>query len=168
MRLRDRKTAGKLLADELADYTKRGNVIVLALPRGGVPVAYEIANRLHAPLDLFLVRKLGMPGQEELAMGAVAMGGVRVLNHEVLAYRPVSEAVIEAVTASETRELERRNQAYRGGMPAPRVFSLASGISAVISVVMKPGAMAFTRTLKRPSSSASERVMPIIAAFVAE
>ncbi|MBX6326141.1 MAG: phosphoribosyltransferase, partial [Chthoniobacterales bacterium] len=97
----------------------RDDVIVLGLPRGGVPVAYEVAKRLHAPLDVFLVRKLGVPGFEELAAGAIASGGVRVLNEDVLRALPDAEQTIESITARETAELERREQHYREGRPAP-------------------------------------------------
>src|SRR6266496_2224972 len=97
MRFQNRIEAGKLLANKLLAYRDQSDVLVLALPRGGVPVAFEVAHALHAPLDVFLVRKLGVPGQEELALGAVAMGGVRVLNSEVLTYLEIPEEVIDAV-----------------------------------------------------------------------
>jgi putative phosphoribosyl transferase len=113
--------AGKRLAERLADYADRPDVLVLALPRGGVPVAFEVAHALRAPLDIFLVRKLGLPGQEELAMGAIATGGVRVLNEDVVNYLRVPGDVIDAVAADELRELERRERAYRGDHPAPDV-----------------------------------------------
>jgi len=118
---RDRIEAGKRLAVRLADYAGRPDVLVLALPRGGVPVAFEVARELHAPLDIFLVRKLGVPGHEELAMGAIATGGVRVLNEDVVSYLRVPGGVIDAVAADELRELERRERAYRGDRPAPDV-----------------------------------------------
>lgn len=121
MLFRDRADAGKKLARELADYAGRKDVIVLALPRGGVPVAYEVARALHAPLDVFLVRKLGLPGQEELAMGAISSGGVRVLNEDVIGLVGIPNDVIENVTAKEQRELERRARSYRGDRPAPDV-----------------------------------------------
>jgi predicted phosphoribosyltransferase len=118
---RNRIEAGKRLASRLADYVNRSDVLVLALPRGGVPVAFEVAEALKAPLDIFLVRKLGVPGQEELAMGAIATGGVRVLNEDVVGYLRVPGEVIDAVAADELRELERRERAYRGDRPAPDV-----------------------------------------------
>ena len=118
---RDRGEAGRRLAAQLTNYANRPNVLVLALPRGGVPVAFEVARALRAPLDIFLVRKLGVPGHEELAMGAIATGGVRVLNEETLRYLHVPDAVIDAVAADELRELERREQLYRGDKPAPDV-----------------------------------------------
>jgi putative phosphoribosyl transferase len=113
--------AGKRLAERLADYADRPDVLVLALPRGGVPVAFEVAHALRAPLDIFLVRKLGVPGHEELAMGAIATGGVRVLNEDVVNYLRVPGEVIDAVAADELRELERRERTYRGDRPAPDV-----------------------------------------------
>lgn len=118
---RDRVHAGQLLAHRLKAYTDRRDVLILALPRGGVPVAREIARSLHAPLDVFLVRKLGAPGQEELAMGAIASGGVRVLNDEVVRELHVPPRVIDLVTARELRELARREDLYRGGRPGPDV-----------------------------------------------
>jgi putative phosphoribosyl transferase len=118
---RDRVQAGQLLSRKLNHYADRADVIVLALPRGGVPVAREVARLLHAPLDVFLVRKLGTPGQEELAMGAIASGGVRVLNDEVVDTLRVPPEVIDFVTAKEQRELVRREHLYREGRPAPDV-----------------------------------------------
>jgi putative phosphoribosyl transferase len=120
-RFRDRHDAGKRLARELKQYAGRPDVVVLALPRGGVPVAYEVARELGAPLDTFLVRKLGMPGHEELAIGAIASGGVRVLNEDVLRSVPLDEATIARVAAEEQRELERREREYRGDRPLPDV-----------------------------------------------
>jgi putative phosphoribosyl transferase len=114
---RDRVEAGRYLAQRLADLSGRSNLLVLGIPRGGVPVAYEVARALHAPLDLIVVRKLGYPGAEELAMGAIASGGVRVLNQQVLQELPVSQRVIETIAARELKELERRERAYRGDRP---------------------------------------------------
>lgn len=121
MLFRDRTEAGRVLAGKLSSYADRADVLVLALPRGGVPVAYEVAQALHAPLDVFLVRKLGMPGQEELAMGAIASGGTRVINDEVVGTLNVPDEVIETVTAEEQRELQRREADYRDGRPPPDV-----------------------------------------------
>jgi putative phosphoribosyl transferase len=121
MLFRNRAHAGQALATLLTDYADRDDVVVLALPRGGVPVAFEIAQVLHAPLDVFLVRKLGLPGQEELAMGAIASGGVRVLNDEVVGYLGIPQSVIDSVAHTETQELERRERIYRGARPAPDV-----------------------------------------------
>ena len=118
---RDRADAGRILAGKLTAYTNRRDVLVLALPRGGVPVAYEVAQALHAPLDVFLVRKLGLPGQEELAMGAIASGGTRVLNEDVIGKLNVPEQVIETVAAEEQQELSRREHDYRDRRPPPDV-----------------------------------------------
>jgi putative phosphoribosyl transferase len=115
----NRTEAGRQLAEKLDKYAGREDVIVLGLPRGGVPVAYEVAKRLRAPLDAFIVRKLGVPGFEELAAGAIASGGVRVLNEDVMRAIPHADETIEAVTARETAELERRELIYREGRPPP-------------------------------------------------
>ena len=117
----DRFDAGTTLAAQLAQYASRDDVVVLALPRGGVPVGFEVAKALQAPLDVFLVRKLGVPGHEELAMGAIASGGVQVLNEDVVAALDVPPERIVAVAAAEEQELERRLRAYRSGMPPPDV-----------------------------------------------
>ncbi len=118
MLYRDRRHAGQVLAARLVPTLERADAIVLALPRGGVPVAFEVARALDAPLDLFLVRKLGVPGHEELAMGAIASGGVRVLNHDVVAHLRLGDATIDEVAAREETELQRREDAYRGDRPA--------------------------------------------------
>jgi len=118
---RDRRDAGRLLAEKLAAYATRPDVLVLALPRGGVPVAYEVAHRLGAPLDVFVVRKLGVPGHEELAMGAVATGGVRVLNDQLVEQLGIPDQMIDAVAARERQELARRERLYRGGRRPPDV-----------------------------------------------
>jgi putative phosphoribosyl transferase len=118
---RDRREAGRLLAATLTAYANRPDVLVLALPRGGVPVAYEVARALGAPLDVFLVRKLGVPGHEELAMGAIATGGVRVINDELVRALRIPDEMIEAVVAKEQQELERRERLYRGDRPPPDV-----------------------------------------------
>jgi predicted phosphoribosyltransferase len=110
---KNRTDAGQQLAQRLIDYADRPDVLVLALPRGGVPVAYQVAVVLHAPLDVFVVRKLGVPGHEELALGAIATGGVRVLNMAVIEALGIPDSTIEAVTAREADELERRERAYR-------------------------------------------------------
>jgi predicted phosphoribosyltransferase len=120
-RFRDRRDAGRLLAAELAGYANRPEVLVLALPRGGVPVAYEVARSLGAPLDVFLVRKLGVPGQEEVAMGAIATGGVRVLNDRIVRGLRIPDRTIDAVAAKERGELARRERLYRGDRPPPGV-----------------------------------------------
>jgi predicted phosphoribosyltransferase len=121
MRFQDRSEAGKHLALKLAAYTDDPSAVVLALPRGGVPVAYEVARALHLPLDVFLVRKLGVPGHDELAMGAIASGGMRVLNDEVVNYLHIPADAIERVAQTEHHELRRRERLYRGPRPAPNV-----------------------------------------------
>jgi putative phosphoribosyl transferase len=120
-RYRDRTHAGRELASKLLEYANRPDVIVLALPRGGVPVAFEVAKALRAPLDVFAVRKLGVPGHEEYAMGAIATGGVRVLDESVVRAIGVTRAQLDAVTAAEQLELERRERQYRGDRPPPDV-----------------------------------------------
>jgi len=116
---RDRRHAGAFLAARIQAYANRPNLLILALPRGGVPVAFEVAQALRAPLDLFLVRKLGVPGHEELAMGAIASGGVQVLNRDVVDMLHLSPADIDLVAARELQELERRENAYRGDRSPP-------------------------------------------------
>ncbi|MDR6536582.1 phosphoribosyltransferase [Variovorax soli] len=118
---RDRRQAGKALAQVLGAYADRRDVLVLALPRGGVPVGFEVAVALRVPLDVFIVRKLGVPGREEYAMGAIASGGVRVLNESVRRLLHISEAAIEEVARAEQQELQRREQLYRGARPPPDV-----------------------------------------------
>ena len=118
---RNRIEAGQLLAEKLTRYANQPNVIVLGLPRGGVPVAFGVAKALRVPLDVFVVRKLGTPGRRELAMGAIATGGVRVLNEEVVGGLGIPMDVIDAVTAEERQELKRRELAYRGSYSEPEV-----------------------------------------------
>src|ERR687888_380362 len=113
----DRSAAGRELARHLSRYRGRDDVVVLGLPRGGVPVAYEVARALDAPLDVFVVRKLGLPGYPELAMGAIASGGVRVLNDDVVSWYGIPDHVIEKVVREEQAELERREREYRNGRP---------------------------------------------------
>ena len=120
-RFLDRRDAGRQLASRLTAYAHRDDVTVLALPRGGVPVAAEIARALEAPLDILVVRKLGLPGQPEYAMGAIASGDVRVLNTQVLQQLAISYSAIDLVTRAETRELHRREKLYRGDRPMPPV-----------------------------------------------
>lgn len=117
----DRSEAGKVLATKLTAYAHRRDVLLLALPRGGVPVAAEVAKALHVPLDVFVVRKLGVPGREELAMGALAAGGIRVLNPEVVQMLQIPTQVIDIITEREQREIARREQLYRDGRPLPSV-----------------------------------------------
>jgi predicted phosphoribosyltransferase len=120
-RFRDRHEAGRALAERLRSYAGRDDVIVLALPRGGVPVAVEVASALGAPLDVFLVRKLGVPGHEELAFGAIASGGLLVLDRDLIQQVGLSSAMIEQVIAREAAELERRERTYRGDRPPPDI-----------------------------------------------
>jgi predicted phosphoribosyltransferase len=117
----NRSEAGRFLATKLSRYSGRDDVIVLGLPRGGVPVAYEVAQALRVRLDVFIVRKLGVPGFEELAVGAIASGGVRVLNDDVVRALPNADEIIDAVTEREAKEVERREQEYRDGRPAPEI-----------------------------------------------
>ncbi|MBO0726070.1 MAG: phosphoribosyltransferase [Blastocatellia bacterium] len=122
MRFRDRREAGRRLAARLVDYANRQDVIVLALTCGGVPVAYEVAEAIGAPLDVFLVRRLAAPGSEDLVIGAITTGGESVLNENVVRYLDISNETLEEVTCRERRELERREKLYRGGRPALDLF----------------------------------------------
>ncbi|MEZ4663676.1 MAG: phosphoribosyltransferase [Caldilineaceae bacterium] len=119
--LRDRADAGRQLAQKLTAYAERSDVLVLGLARGGIPVAYEIAKALHVPLDVLIVRKLGVPGHEELAMGAIASGGIRVLNASVVENLAIPPAVIDQIAEMETAELTRRAQAYGGASAPPEI-----------------------------------------------
>lgn len=120
-RFHDRRHAGEVLAQELSAYAGRSGVIVLALPRGGVPVAYEVAVALGVPLDIFIVRKLGLPGHEELAIGAIASGGIRVLNEDIICAFNIPEDMLNRITQQELQELQRREQSYRGDRSAPDI-----------------------------------------------
>ncbi|KTD04655.1 phosphoribosyltransferase [Legionella feeleii] len=117
----DRYEAGKVIATQLKDYANKPDVIVLALPRGGVPVGYEIAKALALPLDVFIVRKLGVPGHEELAMGAIATGGTTIFNEEIIDDLHISQSTIELILQSEREELKRREIRYRDNMPPPNL-----------------------------------------------
>ena len=127
MLFRDRAEAGRVLADSLAAYANYPDAMVLALPRGGVAVAFEIAAALNLPLDIFVVRKLGLPGHEEFAMGAVASGGARVLNQDLIRQLSLSNEIIEHIVAREQRELERRERTYRGQRPVRHQRVLSGG-----------------------------------------
>lgn len=118
---RNRRDAGKVLAQKLSAYANSPDVLVLALPRGGVPVAYEVALALNAPLDILIVRKLGLPGREELAIGAIASGGIRVLNDDIIRILSIPQEIINIVAQRELQELERREHIYRGDRSAPEV-----------------------------------------------
>jgi putative phosphoribosyl transferase len=118
---RDRRDAGRKLAQKLSAYAGRPQALILALPRGGVPVAYEVARALTIPLDIFIVRKLGLPGREELAIGAIASGGIRVLNNDIIRMLSIPEEVINFVVKRELEELQRREKLYRGERPLPEI-----------------------------------------------
>jgi putative phosphoribosyl transferase len=120
-RFQDRSDAGRQLARKLSKYGNYPGALVLALPRGGVPVAFEVARAIKAPLDVLIVRKLGLPGQEELALGAIASGGIRILNEDIIEALGVSRSIIDQVTERELAELERREKQYRGNRPAPEI-----------------------------------------------
>ncbi|ACB50204.1 unknown [Crocosphaera subtropica ATCC 51142] len=122
-RFHNRTEAGQQLAEKLKSYKNQENGVVLALPRGGVPVAYEVAKKLNLPLDICLVRKLGVPNHRELAMGAIALGGVRILNTDVINWSNISPQMIEEVTRTEQQELHRREQVYRGDQPFPKIYN---------------------------------------------
>jgi Predicted phosphoribosyltransferases len=119
---KNRREAGRKLAQKLLHYANHPDVIVLALPRGGVPVAYEVALALNVPMDIFIVRKLGLPGHEELAIGAIASGGIRVLIEDIIQALNIPEEVIDRVAQRELQELQRREQIYRGDLPPPEVY----------------------------------------------
>ncbi len=123
IRFHNRTEAGQRLAEQLEVYKNRKDVLVLALPRGGVPVAFEIAKKLNLPLDICLVRKLGVPDRPELAMGAIALGGVRIINQDVVHGWGISPRIIEQVTQEEQQELHRREQVYRGHKPFPTIYN---------------------------------------------
>ncbi|MGK7879890.1 MAG: phosphoribosyltransferase [Crocosphaera sp.] len=147
-RFHNRTQAGQQLAEKLQPYENKDNTLVLALPRGGVPVAYGIAKKLHLPLDICLVRKLGIPEHPELAMGAIALGGVKILNIDVIEWRKISPQIIEEVTQKEQLELQRREKVYRGEQPFPKIYNqtvilvddgIATGatIKAAIAIIKK-------------------------------
>jgi len=169
-RFRDRSDAGRLLAGRLAHYAHHPDLLVLALPRGGVPVAYEVARALHAPLDVFLVRKLGVPGHPELAMGAIASGGVQVLNEETIRGLGIPMDTVERVAEKERHELARREREYRGDRPPPDVQGktvilvddgLATGASMVAAVqalgLMRPRQIVVAVPTAPPDTCAAMR-----------
>src|SRR5258708_28305981 len=149
---RDRTEAGQLLATQLTAYANRPDVLVLALPRGGVPVAFEVARALHAPLDVLIVRKLGVPGQEELAMGAIASGGVRVLNDDVVQVLALPEEVVTTAAAREQHEVELRERLYRGDRPASDVRGR--------SVILVDDGMATGATMRAAVAAAMHQKPP--------
>ena len=137
IRYRDRRDAGRILADRLRHFAGRQDVIVLALPRGGVPVAFEVAKAIGATLDVFMVRKLGLPGHPEFAMGAIASGGIRTLDDDVVRYYRIPAAAVEEVARTEQQELERRERAYRGARPP---LALANHIVILVDDGLATGA----------------------------
>jgi putative phosphoribosyl transferase len=154
---RDRREAGRVLAEELASYRGRDGLLVLGLARGGVPVGWEVASALRAPLDVFLVRKLGVPGWAELAMGALASGGGVVMNDNVVSSLHVSDEQVRAVIARETTELQRREQAYRGGRPladphGKTVILVDDGIATGASMLAAVRALRAARPDSAPES----------------
>jgi len=163
----DRKDAGRQLARKLQAYASDPRVLVLGLPRGGVPVAYEVAQALHAPLDVFLVRKLGVPGQEELAMGAIASGGVRVLNAQVIHALRISSVIIDSAAAAQMRELERQQRAYRGDAAFP---SLAGRTVIVVDDGLATGSTmrAAVRALRQSHPARVVVAVPVAAPDTAE
>jgi predicted phosphoribosyltransferase len=177
-RFRDRTEAGQRLAKKLGRYANRKDVLILALPRGGVPVGFEVANALNAPLDILVVRKLGVPGQEELAMGAIANGGVRVLNQEVISRAGITDQVIEAVTARELKELRRRELAYRGDTAAPQIsgktiilvdngIATGSTMRAAIAALRQQGSSNLVIAVPTASLSSWHELRPIADELVA-
>ena len=178
-RFRNRTEAGRLLAERLAGYAGRSDVLVLALPRGGVPVAAEIAQALSAPLDVFIVRKLGVPGYEELAMGAIASGGVRVLNDNVIQSLELPQPLIDAVTERELRELKWREQTYRGDRPMPDVsgrtvilvddgIATGSTMRAAIAALRRLGPAAIVVAVPTAAPSTRDEIAPLVNDFVCE
>ena len=172
-RFRDRPEAGRALAKELAGYAGRDDVIVLGLPRGGVPVAFEVARALGAPLDVFLVRKLGVPGHEELAMGAIASGGVLLLHDPVVRGLGIPEEIIDEVAETERIELERRAHLYRDGRPEPHLKGkvailiddgLATGASmrAAVAALRKAGPRRIVVAVPVASTSTCEEFRDIV------
>jgi putative phosphoribosyl transferase len=145
----DRAEAGRRLAEVLDAYGGAKDLLILALPRGGVPVAFEVARALRAPLDVFLVRKLGVPGHEELAMGAIAAGGIRILNQGIIRALRISEERIEEVAEAESRELQRRDEEYRGALPPPEISGKA--------VILIDDGLATGSTMRAAAAAVSAR-----------
>lgn len=171
-RFRDRRDAGRHLAGDLSAYANRPDVRVLGLPRGGVPVAYEVAQTLDAPLDVFVVRKLGVPGHEEYAMGAIASGGAVLLNEQVVHSLGVSQAQVQRVLETENRELARREERYRGNRPAPQLAGntvilvddgLATGSTMMVAVAAlraeRPARIVVAVPVGSPDSCAAMRAV---------
>ena len=178
MIFKDRVEAGQLLAGELKRYRDREDVIVLGLPRGGVPVAYEVARQLHAPLDVIVVRKLGAPGYEELAMGAIASGGIRVMNDSVVRALGVSRDAIEETAARQLKELHRREQAYRGHEGTPEIedktvilvddgIATGSTIRAAVEALRQQAPRQIIIAVPTASSDARAMLEPMVDDFIA-
>lgn len=168
----DRADAGRQLAEQLREYANRSDVVVLGLPRGGVPVAFEVASRLGAPLDVFLVRKLGVPGHSELAMGAIAPGGIEILNHDLIDDLGISPASVAQVAASERLELERRNRVFRGDRATPELTSktailvddgLATGatMQAAVTALRRMGPAAIVVAVPVGAPDTCDRLRPL-------
>jgi predicted phosphoribosyltransferase len=157
---RDRAEGGRVLAAQLGEYSDRADVVVLALPRGGVPVGFEVARALAAPLDVFVVRKLGVPGHEELAMGALASGGVLVFNEDVVRELRIDDAVIDDAITQEQNELERRERLYRGDRPA---LDVQGKIALLVDDGLATGSTmrAAARALRRQNPARAVVAVPI-------
>lgn len=173
----NRAHAGRLLAGALGKYANRPDVIVLGLPRGGVPVAYEVATRLHLPLDVMVVRKLGVPGWEELAMGAIASGGVRVLNEDVVRGSNIGPEIINRVAAAELEELRRREIAFRGHTGAPVVkgktvilvddgIATGSTIHAAVRALRQQGPARIVIAVPTAAAASCDKLEPLVDEFV--
>ena len=156
----NRLDAGRALATKLLKYASQHDLLVLALPRGGVPVGYEVARALHAPLDVLLVRKLGVPGREELAMGAIADGAVRVLNQDVIDHLRISASVIDAVAAAELEELRRRQRLYRADRQPLKSWSVEP-----VPLQILPGEIATFRDAQSDASGGLAGVLEVMITF---
>jgi predicted phosphoribosyltransferase len=178
MIFRDRAHGGQLLASTLMKYADRSDVVVLGLPRGGVPVAFEVAEKLRAPLDVMVVRKLGVPGWEELAMGAIASGGVRVLNERIVREAQIPQARIDAVSAVELEELRRREIAYRGHSGAPDVrgktvilvddgIATGSTIRAAVEALRQQHTARIVVAVPTAAADSCEMLEPMVDEFIA-
>lgn len=174
---RNREHAGQLLADALTSYADRKDVIVLGLPRGGVPVAYQVSKQLHLPLDVLVVRKLGLPGWEELAMGAIASGGVRVINEELVRSSNITRDQIEQAAAAEREELHRRELAYRGHTGAPDIagktvilvddgIATGSTIRAAVLALRQQGAKCIVIAVPTAAADSCIKLEPLVNEFV--
>jgi len=166
-RFRDRSEAGRILAAKLLPYANRSDVVVLGMPRGGVPVAFEVAQILHAPLDVLLVRKLGVPGNNELAMGAVALENICILQSDVIQHLGISESMIEEVATRELKELARRNEIYRGSQP-PRDLKGKTIILVDDGLATGSTMLAAINAMKRQNCGRIVVAVPVAAAELCE